>query len=463
MNKLTAIILFFFLIFTSCNNQTETKTSEKRIIKTLNIFQAGKVYQNLKCRKDSTQKYTAYFPENYNQTKKIPIIVVFDAHARAKLTIEKFKNASNKFGYLIIVSENIKNGLKTVDYSVNTLFDDIFSKFKIDKKRVYTAGFSGGARIANSVAIYKGGITGVIACSGGLPQQGIKIKNKYDFVGIVGIKDFNYQEIKTLNEAFDKEGFNNKLITFNGQHNWPDFNLITDALEFLEIAAMKRKIIPVNDNIVRLYTERNAEIINKFIVNGKNYKAYLLYNSFLKSLNGLYDISEYEKSYNVLLKNKEIKQQINLETQTSENEAIKQQEFISLFKQLEFNKLKQNIIKLQSKVKKQNENYYENRLLNYVEMLCYIFTNNALQTNDFKTFNQLITIFELINKKNADKEYFKACKYAIDKNNIYALQSLNKAVEYGFYDKEKIINSTYFKNLKSNDEFMIILNKINSD
>ena len=460
MRNIVLLNALLILALLSCNTQKNKEKEEAKSVKTENIFIGSKTYKSIKCRKDSTQKYTAYFPENYSQTSKLPVIVVFDAHARTKLVVEKFKEAADKFTYLIIASENVKNGLKTVDYSINTLFDDIFSKFKIDRKRVYTAGFSGGARIANSVAIYKGGISGVISCSGGLPQKGVKIKNKFDFVGIVGLNDFNYQEMKALNKAFDNENFNNKFISFNGTHDWPDSKVISEAVEYLEIIAIKRKIVPTNDNLVRSYTYKNAEIINDFIINGEDYKAYLLYKSFLQSLKGLYDISDYEKSYQVLLNSPKIKSGIELDKQISEKETLKQHFFIDLFKQSNFPDLKKEISILQGKTKNNTESHLENRLLNYTEMLCYIFTENLFKTSDFKNFNQLIETYELINSKNADKEYFKAAKYAIDGNEQEALKSLNKAVDFGFFDKEKLLNSVYFNNFKNTDEFLDVLTRI---
>jgi len=452
------LVLISFLL--SCNNQNQQEKNKTITSKT--IFIAGKTKNNIVCKKDSSQSYTAYFPENYNQTKETPVIVLFDSHARANLIINKFKNAANNFGYVLIASENIKNGLKTINYSIDILFEDIFSRFKINKNRVYTAGFSGGAKVANSVAIYKGGIAGVIACSGGLPQQGIKIKSKYDFVGIVGINDFNYQEMKTLDIAFNKYGFNSNLIIFNGQHEYPSNNIITNSVELLEISAMKRKFIPVNDNLLRSYTEKEAKTINNFLIKDEDYKAYILYKRFLKNLSDLYDISKYKIGFDTLLQRKIIKQKIKFEEQLSNKEAIEQQKIIGWFKNSDFKTLKQNITSLQIKIRNDNEKHYEIRLLNYIEMLSYIFTNKALKLNDFKNFDQLITIYELSNNKNADKEYFKACKFALDKDNSNALKSLNKAVDFGFIDKDKLINSGYLKELKNNPNFIGILNRLSN-
>ncbi|MBN1252390.1 MAG: hypothetical protein JXA16_09640 [Bacteroidales bacterium] len=461
MRNIIVLNALFILVLLSCNNPEKKETEEVKTVNTENIFIGGKTYSNIKCKKDSTQKFTAYFPENYSPIRETPVIVVFDAHARAKFAVEKFKDASNKYGYIIIASENIKNGLQTADYSVNILFEDVFSQYKIDKKRVYTAGFSGGAKIASSVAIYKGGIAGVIACGAGLQQIGVKISNIFDFVGIAGLKDFNYQELNMLCKAFDEYGVNNKFITFNGKHEWPDSETITEAIEYLEINAIKRKIIPTNDNFIRTYSLKNAEKINNLIIAGKDYEASLLYKSFLNSLSGLYDISDYQKSYQILLKSNKIQVGIDLENETAKKEIEKQNEFIDLFKNANFTGLKKEISYLKNKTKSGEENYLEFRLLNYTEMLSYIFTDKSLKLNDFKSFNQYLALYNSINDKNADKEYFAACKYAIEGNNSSALKSLNKAIDFGFYDKEKILNSGYFNSFKNEKEFKNIIEKIN--
>ena len=448
--------MFFIGILFSCNNNEYNRKEEKKIANIQIQYVAKKTIESIRCKKDSTQKYTAYFPATYNKTKQNKIIVVFDAHARAKLIIKKFKEAADKFDYLIIASENIRNNLESVDYSINILFEDIFSRFNINKQRVYTAGFSGGAKVANSVAIYKGGIAGVIALSGGLPKQGIKIKSKFDYVGIVGEEDFMYQEMQTLDRAFDKNEFNNNLIIFDGKHQYPNKETITKAVELLEIAAIKRKIIPVNDNLLRNYTESEANRINNLLVNNKDYKAYILYKKFLKNLDGLYDISEYKKGYQTLIKRQDVQKKIEINKQIAVNEATKQEEFIDLFVNSDFATLNAKIISLKNNLKDNSER----RLLNYVEMLCYVFTNNALKFRDFKNFNQLITIYNTVNHNNADKEYFKACKFAIGGDNTNVLKYLSKAVEYGFYDKYRLLNSGYFEGLNNNNKFIEILNKI---
>ncbi len=49
------------------------------------------------------------------------------------------------------------------------MWADLVSRFSINLKRMYTAGFSGGARIAMKVAMDSGQIAGVIASSAGFP------------------------------------------------------------------------------------------------------------------------------------------------------------------------------------------------------------------------------------------------------------------------------------------------------
>src|SRR5947209_16943004 len=98
--------------------------------------------------------------------KKWPIIFAFDPGARGLMPIEHFKDAAEKYGYIVVGSNNSKNGPNVhLSAIINSFWEDTHNRFPIDDKRVYTSGFSGGARVACGVGyMYEGSVAGVIAC-----------------------------------------------------------------------------------------------------------------------------------------------------------------------------------------------------------------------------------------------------------------------------------------------------------
>ena len=72
--------------------------------------------------------------------------------------------------------------------------------FSIDDQRVYLTGFSGGARVAISVAFWlKDLVAGVIACGAGFPTD-VPTSSPRSFVlfAVAGTEDFNNPEVQSV-------------------------------------------------------------------------------------------------------------------------------------------------------------------------------------------------------------------------------------------------------------------------
>ena len=454
--SLIGIIILSIIIFISCADSSQTKNTNKQ--KEEVIYRSG-TFQQIICSNDHNESYTAYFPLSYNTHVKSPIVFVFDAHARGKMAAKKFKMAADNFGYIIVASNNAKNGLKTINHTINTFFEDVFLRFNIDLKRVYTAGFSGGAKIASSIAIQKGGIAGVISIAAGLPQTGQQISNFFDFAAIVGIKDFNYLELYELNKQMETLGLSHRLFVTDTGHEWPTDSTLNLAVEWLQIKAIKKRIAKTDDTVIRNFIDHSANHINKLILKGKVFEAKRNYEEFLATLKDLIDIGEYLKSYNVLLKNPEINKQKKAFKLMAKKEGDKQQLYISYFKNHKFS-LIQKEINLQ--IKQAEQNYSAKRLLNYLSMLSFIFTDNSIKQSDWQNANNYLNVYKIADKNNPDVYFFEALIYENSGKTKNALASLNKAVNLGFSDIDRLHNPVYFKQINALPEFDLIIKKIKS-
>ena len=114
------------------------------------------------------------------------------------------------------------------------MWTDVGKRFSINPKRIYTAGFSGGARIAMKVAFDSDQIAGVIASSAGFPPGHRRSDLKFVVFGTAGTEDFNYLEMR----QFDKElSSPHRVVIFDGGHQWLPSSLAVEALEWLEFQA----------------------------------------------------------------------------------------------------------------------------------------------------------------------------------------------------------------------------------
>jgi len=455
LNSLIFLLTFSSLSILSCGDTEETNNDDEKTSQ--NSLAAGTIIESIPCRTNLEHSYAYYLPSSYNTNKVYPLIIAFDAHARGTLAVSKFKQAAEQYGYIVVASNNARNGLQDINPVINSLWEDALGRFSVDNKRVYTAGFSGGARVAASVAIYKGGVKGVIACAGGMPSVGQELTKKFDFLGIVGLNDFNYQEMKTLDKALTENDFTCQLLTFKGGHEWPSSAILSKAIQWLDLMNMKRGELPVDDNLVRNYTLSYADTINELIMVNENYKAYLLYNTLLKDLKGLYDISEYQKSYNELLKNQQVNKGINAEVEVKKTELEKQEVFLEYFKSNKFVAIKAELkpfIRPNALLTSSHK-----RLLSFIGMLCYIYTESAVNSQNKAAYKGFMEIYELVEPKNPDKEYFKACQAIMDNQKEMAMQHLSTAIDYGYYNAPKLKNIGFFEELRTRPEFDLLVQK----
>src|SRR5213075_3114961 len=78
-----------------------------------------------------------------------PIMYAFDPGARGTLPVTRYQQAAEKYGWIVIGSNNSQNGSmqQSLDAWV-AMWDDTHQRFNIEGQRVYVTGFSGGARVA---------------------------------------------------------------------------------------------------------------------------------------------------------------------------------------------------------------------------------------------------------------------------------------------------------------------------
>ncbi|WP_143099903.1 hypothetical protein [Robiginitalea myxolifaciens] len=165
---------------------------------------------------------------------------VFDPAARGRLGVAVFAAAAAENGWAVFCSYGSRNGSYQLNFEVaQRLIDETFRKYPLDNENIYTAGFSGGARLAGAIAVLSGSIRGVIGCgasfsqnTGHFPAPGAN----FVWAGIVGNKDMNYQELLQAEGWLNSISVPNRLFFFDGRHRWPPQDAILRAMRYLKHA-----------------------------------------------------------------------------------------------------------------------------------------------------------------------------------------------------------------------------------
>ena len=200
----------------------------------------GEIIEKVTCIANPEQSYALFLPPGYTPEKKWPILYAFDPLARGAVPVKLFQDAAKEFGFILVGSNNSRNGID-LNAIVEALWSDTHQRFAIDERRVYTTGFSGGARVASAIALsYRGAVAGVIAASGGpRPNFNPLPTKQFAFFGTAGTEDFNFPEMQQLKRRMDEVGVTNRLVVFEGGHEWPPAEICGEAISWMEVQAMK--------------------------------------------------------------------------------------------------------------------------------------------------------------------------------------------------------------------------------
>jgi dienelactone hydrolase len=221
-------------------------------------FIAGRVIESVACLADAEQSYALYVPGGYRPERPWPIIFCFDPGGRGAVPVRLFHEAAEKFGYILVGSNNSRNGPWEVVYrAARACWRDAHARFSIDDRRICTAGFSGGARAACGMGkMLAVTLAGVIGCGAGLPEW----LPPEDFApvpwfGTAGLSDFNFAELQELEERLGALGSPRHLETFPGGHSWPPPELVRAALQWLELQAMEKGLRPADEALIDSWLE----------------------------------------------------------------------------------------------------------------------------------------------------------------------------------------------------------------
>lgn len=194
---------------------------------------------NVVCAADANQSYALYLPSAYTVTKRWPIIYFFDPGGRGRRPLDLYKDLAETYGFIFAGSNNSRNFSGDESQAVNAIWQDTHVRLSLDERRVYTSGFSGGARVAGAMAFSSPGqISGVVAHGAGYPNRH-STTDKLLYYFAVGDKDFNWPEVITVGHERQKEGLPYRVNVYSGSHQWAPASVMEDAVQWLQLKAMQ--------------------------------------------------------------------------------------------------------------------------------------------------------------------------------------------------------------------------------
>ncbi len=288
----------------------------------------GEIIDNVQCRLDASQRYALYLPSYFNLSRQWPVILAFDGSGRGRQGVERYRAAAERYGYVVAGSNNSHNGPWNVGLDAATAMAvDIKRRFPIDAKRMYTAGMSGGARVAIMVAQNSPDIAGVFASSAGYSTTFHK-SERFPLFGSAGTEDFNYREMRAVDRLMTSP---HRVEVFEGGHTWLPIEMATSGVEWMEIQAMKDGLRPRDDELV-------AELFSKRVARANAQQSSLARMRALKQIagdfEGLHDVAKVIESATALEGRPDVAAALGAERAEDARELRVRSEADSLVRQL---------------------------------------------------------------------------------------------------------------------------------
>jgi hypothetical protein len=200
----------------------------------------GQITSPVPCAAKPEQSYALFLPSNYDPARQWPIVYVFDPGARGRLPLELMQVAAERYGYILVGSNNSRNGASAIQNEAATeMWRDTHRRLSIDDRRVYFAGLSGGARVSAQLAQACNCAQGVFlngaGFGGALPTSSLS----FAVFAIPGMSDFNYGELIELDERLGKTGARHFVRRFEGDHAWAPAEVWEDAFAWAAVLEMK--------------------------------------------------------------------------------------------------------------------------------------------------------------------------------------------------------------------------------
>jgi hypothetical protein len=435
------ILLFFILCVQSCSAQPKP-------------FAVGKVIEKVTCLSDTAESYALYIPAKGNTTA-LPVVYFFDPHGSGSLPLHKYKASADSLGFILIGSNTSKNG-NDFQYSEELwriMSEDARKRLKIDPQRIYTAGFSGGAKVASYVALHHPEIKGVLAMGAGLPDGTPAGNYAFSFTAMAGEGDMNMTELVTINKAFDNTATRHRIMLYAAKHEWAPATIMHQALTAFQFDAMFQKLIPVNEKLINAYITNSKNLVERFWKEGNAIKAVeqcVLTTSVLNNITN--DTYWFMKKGTDIAASQEYKQQLLTQQRVLQTEQQTKALYMRQFEQGDLNYWTKTIADLNKALnaerQTQNAEYaMHQRLLAYLSLAFYSISNQQIRSNNNDVAQHFVNLYKLADPTNSEAWYFSAILHARRNEKEATEADLLKAKSCGFDDMNRIQQQPEFRKL----------------
>jgi hypothetical protein len=458
------ISIFFLQAFTSQSFLFPQATSPEQIKDTV------------RCRDVTSQSYAFFCPAQFDNKKSWPLILIFDPAARGRTGINTFIEAGRKYGFILACSNNSRNGPFGDNFiAAEAVLSDIEERFNIDQRRIYAAGFSGGSRFALAYAEREKKISGVIGCGAGLPNERNYFptaSSAFFYYGTAGTRDMNYPEMYELPGFLSKQtGIISYLRTFSGGHQWPDPELITEAVEWIILQSMNRKVLPADQTFISYLENKTDKLINTQLSAGNQVDAAMYMRFALRDFPGTPYASRMTQLLNGTMKSAEYKTALRKWNKIASAEQERKEKYVNYLSELVnsesipdsastwWRNETRSLFWLRDKGSAENSQMAA-RVLNFISILC---SEQGTAYYRIKFYARAAFLFEictLSDGENPNNYYNQARSLALSGKTKESIDALSAALNHGLSSRKIVDSEPAFGSLRNDARYKALLLKM---
>jgi predicted esterase len=427
----------------------------------------GAIVDKVVCKANVNQSYALYVPAGYAPDRKWPIVYALDPGARGRMPVERFKEAAEQLGFIVVGSNNSRNGPFDVSQAaIAAMVVDTRARFSVDTRRVYATGFSGGARAAVVIGLAMGGqVAGVIGFGAGFPAGSTPSSSvPFAYFGAAGTDDFNYAEMVALDRALDGFRTAHRFEVFEGGHDWPPPSICLRALGWMEVQSMKSGLQPKDQVLVdRIFDRAMADALAEERA-GRSYIALSRYQGLAREFSGLRDVSACEEKAKALARASEVKQGLaalkeSVAVQDELNERVRRLIVEALTGEDTFMAGRELLAELDNLKRKSvaDKRPADRMAARRVLTSSWIwFNEGAAEDRERRQFARAADRYRFMTRirpENAHAEYNLACALALAGNRKDAIEALRRAVAKGLADADAIEKDPDLASLRAERAF----------
>lgn len=248
---------------------------------------------------DAEHSYALYLPSSFTPDRSWPVLYLFEARRRGAEIVRHHQAAAEALGWIVLGSNQAESDgeFEPNRRAMIAMWEDSHARFPIDPRRRYAGGFSGGARIAALLGYVRAGeLAGVIGWGAGLPptERPVEQRPPFALFSAIGDADYNFLELWDLAAELRAVGARFRLRRFEGAHQWPPPEVAAEALQWMEIEAMRSGRRPLDRELIADAFEARVARASRLDAAGRPLEAAMELRAVARDFAGLHTVAEVE-------------------------------------------------------------------------------------------------------------------------------------------------------------------------